>query len=80
VLTSQEKELFLYSGKFMIYMQAVRFLADYLNGDVYYHTQYEGHNLVRTKNQLTLLNQYINSEEKFKELIAQPEQGSSNPF
>ncbi len=33
-------------------MQAVRFLADYLNGDVYYKTSYPEHNLVRTHNQL----------------------------
>ena len=33
-------------------MQAVRFLADYLNGDVYYKTTYPDHNLVRTRNQL----------------------------
>ena len=33
-------------------MQAVRFLADYLNGDTYYKIQYAEHNLVRTRNQL----------------------------
>ena len=36
------------------FMQAVRFLTDYLNGDTYYKTAYESHNLVRTKNQLAL--------------------------
>ena len=36
------------------YMQAVRFLADYINGDTYYQTKYEGHNLVRTKAQYKL--------------------------
>ena len=71
VLTAYEKSLFIYSGKFMIYMQALRFLTDYLNGDVYYHTQYPGHNLKRAQNQLTLLNRYLQAEETFKELIAQ---------
>ena len=33
-------------------MQAVRFLTDYLNGDVYYKTAYPEHNFVRTRNQL----------------------------
>jgi Ser/Thr protein kinase RdoA (MazF antagonist) len=65
VLTSAEKDLFFYSGKFMIYMQAVRFLADYLNGDVYYHTTYPGQNLVRAQNQLSLLNKYVAAELKF---------------
>jgi len=69
VLTAVEKNLFIYAGKFMIYMQALRFLTDFLNGDIYYPTQYPGHNLARTQNQLTLLERYIQSEEKFKELI-----------
>lgn len=38
------------------YMQAVRFLTDYINGDTYYKIKYPEHNLVRTKAQLRLLN------------------------
>ena len=37
------------------YMQTVRFLADYINGDTYYKIQYPEHNLVRTKAQFKLL-------------------------
>lgn len=65
-LTTFEKKYFIYAGKFMIYMQAIRFLADHLNGDVYYHTVYAGQNLVRAQNQLTLLNQLIQLEEKIE--------------
>ena len=36
-------------------MQAIRFLADYLNGDTYYKIQYPEHNLVRTRAQFKLL-------------------------
>jgi Ser/Thr protein kinase RdoA (MazF antagonist) len=54
-LTETEKRYFLYAGKFMIYMQALRFLTDYLSDDIYYGEKYAGHNLVRAKNQLTLL-------------------------
>jgi hypothetical protein len=32
-------------GEFMLYMQALRFLTDYLNNDIYYGSRYEGHNL-----------------------------------
>jgi hypothetical protein len=39
----------------MIYMQALRFFTDYLNNDVYYGSKYEGHNLIRAKNQMVLL-------------------------
>jgi len=65
-LTAFEKDHFIYAGKFMIYMQALRFLSDYLNGDAYYHTSYAGQNLNRTNNQLTLLNQLIKLEEKIQ--------------
>lgn len=37
------------------YMQAVRFLTDYINGDTYYKIKYPSHNLVRTRNQFRLL-------------------------
>lgn len=37
------------------YMQAVRFLTDYINGDTYYKISYPEHNLVRTRAQLKLL-------------------------
>jgi Ser/Thr protein kinase RdoA (MazF antagonist) len=66
VLTNAEKDLFFYAGEFMIYMQAVRFLTDYLNGDVYYHTTYSGQNLVRAQNQLSLLEKYIEAKDALK--------------
>jgi len=65
-LSAFEKEHFIYAGKFMIYMQAIRFLSDYLNGEVYYHTIYAGQNLNRANNQLTLLNQLIKFGEKIQ--------------
>jgi Ser/Thr protein kinase RdoA (MazF antagonist) len=54
-LTEREKLSFVYAGKFMIYMQALRFITDHLNDDVYYGEKYPGHNLMRAKNQLVLL-------------------------
>lgn len=61
-LTELEKEHFIYAGKFMIYMQALRFLTDHLNDDAYYGAKYEGHNFVRASNQLTLLERLIEKE------------------
>jgi len=54
-LTEVEKKYFLFAGKFMIYMQALRFLTDHLNNDIYYGAKYEGQNLIRAKNQTILL-------------------------
>lgn len=56
-LNSVEKQQFLFAGKMMTYMQALRFLTDYLNNDTYYGARYEGHNLIRAGNQLALLQQ-----------------------
>lgn len=54
-LTTAEKKYIHYSGILMIYMQALRFITDYLNGDQYYQTTYSEQNLDRAKNQLLLL-------------------------
>ncbi|MFN2457211.1 MAG: phosphotransferase enzyme family protein [Chitinophagaceae bacterium] len=54
-LTNTEKNHFHYAGLIMIYMQALRFLTDYLRGDVYYRVSYQDHNFNRAKNQLFLL-------------------------
>ncbi len=63
-MSEVEQNSFVYAGKFMIYMQAVRFLADYLCDDVYYGSKYEGHNFMRTKNQLYLLDLLNKKEDK----------------
>lgn len=54
-LTPIEIEMLPYAAALFPYMQAVRFLADYINGDTYYKTTYPDHNLVRTRNQMRLL-------------------------
>jgi Ser/Thr protein kinase RdoA (MazF antagonist) len=55
VLTREEKEYLPKAGHIMLYMQAVRFLADYLRGDTYYKTEYDLHNLDRAEGQLEVL-------------------------
>lgn len=62
VLSDTEKRYFNYAGKFIIYMQAIRFLTDYLQDDVYYGAKYPTHNLNRAKNQIALLKEYIKME------------------
>lgn len=54
-LTPLEIEMLPWSAELFPYMQAVRFLTDYLNGDTYYKTAYPGHNLVRTRAQIKML-------------------------
>jgi hypothetical protein len=66
-LTSIEKEHLVYAGKFMTYMQSLRFITDHLNNDVYYGAKYEGHNFLRANNQMVLLKKIIEKEQKLKE-------------
>jgi hypothetical protein len=70
-LSATEKTCFVYAGKFMVYMQALRFVTDYLNNDRYYGSNYEGHNLVRTNNQVALLQQLIENEPQLQQLVQQ---------
>ena len=57
-MTSSELHSLNFAGEFMIYMQALRFMTDYINDDVYYGTTYELNNYNRAINQLKLLHQY----------------------
>jgi thiamine kinase-like enzyme len=69
VLSQAEKQLFVYAGKFAIYMQAIRFLADYLMNDTYYSIQYKTQNLVRANNQVELLKRYSEKEDRLNQII-----------
>jgi len=58
ILTPFELAHFEFAGEFMIYMQALRFLTDHLNLDIYYGAKYNGQNYVRAINQIALLKAY----------------------
>lgn len=55
LMTESEIKYIHHAGILMIYMQSLRFMTDYLNGDVYYRIQYAEQNFDRALNQLTLL-------------------------
>ncbi len=65
-----ERENLPYAAKLFPYMQTVRFLADYINGDTYYKIQYPEHNLVRTKAQWKLFECAEKKEVEMREFIA----------
>lgn len=69
VLTEAEKKSFFYAGKFMIYMQALRFLTDHLNDDIYYAAKYPGQNLIRANNQAVLLKCLLEKESQLTDDI-----------
>jgi Ser/Thr protein kinase RdoA (MazF antagonist) len=69
-LSPDEKKYFVYAGKFMIYMQALRFITDHINNDIYYGAKYEGHNLLRGNNQLELLKQLCDIEPVLQQKVS----------
>jgi thiamine kinase-like enzyme len=69
VLSNAEKQFFVYAGKFAVYMQAIRFLTDYLLNDTYYAIQYETQNHVRANNQIELLKKYLAKEDRLNSII-----------
>lgn len=54
-LTRREVETLPMGAKIMTFECGMRFLTDYLEGDVYFKTHYEGQNLDRTRTQLKLV-------------------------
>jgi len=69
ILKPIEKNNLILGGKLIIYMQAVRFLTDYLFGDTYYKIEYPEHNLVRTRNQLKLLESFVEHKKEAKHFL-----------
>ena len=54
-ITEEELNLMGESIRIITLELAIRFLNDYINGDTYFKTNYEKHNLDRTRNQLKLV-------------------------
>ena len=69
-LTPVEKENLPYAAALFPFMQAVRFLTDYINGDTYYKIAYPEHNLVRTRNQMALFRSVISNYEQMREIVS----------
>lgn len=70
-LTPMEIQLLPYGGRLLTYMQTVRFLTDYINGDVYYKIHRPKHNLIRTKAQFKLLQSLEENAEKMDGFMKQ---------
>lgn len=68
-LTPLEIEMLPYAVQLFAFMQAVRFLTDYINGDTYYKIKYPEHNLVRTRNQMALFLSALQKEDEMRQFI-----------
>jgi hypothetical protein len=55
MLTQAERKSLLYGALVITYECGIRFLTDYLDGDIYFKTKYTGQNLEKTLNNFNLL-------------------------
>ena len=71
IITEEEIKLLPLGLWMMTYENAIRFLTDYLNGDVYFNVDkdIENHNLIRSKTQMELLKQIEEKEDEMKGVI-----------
>lgn len=69
-LTDTEVESLFLGTMLLPYMQGVRFLTDYLQGDTYFKTAYPGHNLVRARAQFQLLTKLEEQGPLLRRIIA----------
>ena len=69
-MTESELEWLAFSARYITYEQVLRFLMDYIDGDVYYKTNAPDHNLVRTHAQYRLLQSIEDQYEQMKAIIA----------
>lgn len=70
ILNNVEKEYLAFAPLLITYVQAVRFLTDYIDGDNYYKIHHVHHNLQRTKAQIRLVESMEQQYGRMQEIIA----------
>jgi len=68
-LITKEIDNLAFSCLYMAWEQAMRFMTDYLNDDIYYKTDYKGHNLVRTMAQVRYLEVLEENQEVMENIV-----------
>ncbi len=69
ILTQEEERLLSFSAKLMTLECGMRFLGDYLNGDIYFKVHREGHNLDRARTQIKLVADMEQKMDDMKKII-----------
>jgi Ser/Thr protein kinase RdoA (MazF antagonist) len=79
-LTDIEKRHLVFSGKVITFELAMRFLADYLEGDRYFRISYPDHNLVRCQSQLALVRAIEKAEDEMEDIVDRIWQDRGEPL
>lgn len=70
LLTAYEKENLAFSAKLITFEIGIRFLVDYLNGDLYYKTSRPEHNLDRARVHFKMIQSMEQQVEQMNEIVA----------
>ncbi len=68
-LTNAEKQYLTSSGKVIAFEQGIRFLTDYLSGDIYYRIHYRDQNLDRCRTQFKIVESIVAQEDRMEHLV-----------
>lgn len=68
-LTRKEMEMLPFSGILITYEIGLRFLSDFLDGDVYFRTARPNHNLDRCRTQFTLVQHLMEKENELNDIV-----------
>jgi hypothetical protein len=68
-LTPVERSYLAFAGKLITFTIGIRFLADYLAGDVYFRVHRPNHNLDRARTQFKLVESIAQQEEALQKLV-----------
>jgi len=68
-LLPAEIENMVFAGLLMTYENGIRFLSDYLNGDIYFPVKHPAHNLQRARTQFKLVNEIKTNQDKMNAII-----------
>jgi Ser/Thr protein kinase RdoA (MazF antagonist) len=68
-ITPLELKSLVIGAQLLPFMIGVRFLTDYINGDVYFHAAHSEHNIDRAKNQIHLYKLLSAQESKLSEIV-----------
>lgn len=70
-LNEKEISLLTHSAKFMTFIMGLRFLTDYIEGDVYYKIKHPSHNIERARAQFKLVSEITKKEDEMYRIIQQ---------
>lgn len=68
-LTQTERDYLVFSSKLMTLLIGMRFLTDYLRGDVYFKVHRQGHNLDRCRRQFKLVQSILEHEKQLNAIV-----------